>query len=84
MPMYTVYGIYNKKHQKIYIGQTVDLEMRLDQHSQKKFRGYTSRFDGAWDLIYSEETVSRADAIRREKELKSFQGRKFIKQRIPA
>lgn len=82
--MYTVYAIYNRKNQKIYIGQTVDLEVRLEQHNHKTFKGYTSRFDGLWDLIYSEEAYSRDEALKREKQLKSFRGREFIKQRIPA
>ncbi len=82
--MYTVYAIYNKEAKKFYIGQTVNLETRLERHNQKTFRGYTSRFDGLWDLIYSEEVGSRVQAIKREKQLKSFRGREFIKQRIPA
>lgn len=82
--MYTVYAIYNKKHQRFYIGQTEDLERRLEQHNNKTFRGYTSRFDGLWNLIYSEGAASRVEAIKREKQLKSFRGREFVKQFILA
>lgn len=82
--MYTVYVIYNEKHKKFYIGQTENFERRLEQHNSKTLRGYTSSFDGLWVLIYSEEVVSRVEAIKREKQLKSFRGREFIKQRIPA
>lgn len=82
--MYTVYAIYNKEAKKFYIGQTVNLEARLEQHNRKMFKGYTSRFDGLWNLIYSEEANSRIEATKREKQLKSFRGREFIKKRIPA
>lgn len=82
--MYTVYAIYNRKSQKTCIGQTVDLEIRLEQHNHKTFKGHTSRFDGLWDFIYSEEADSREKALKREKQLKSFQGREFIKKYIPA
>lgn len=82
--MYSVYAIFNKKHAKIYIGQTKDLDERIRLHKENKFIGsYTSRFDGDWTLIYSEQTLSRKNALIREKQLKSYQGRKFIKQFIP-
>lgn len=81
--MYTVYAIYNSAVDKFYIGQTADLETRLEQHNTKVFRGYTSRFDGRWVLIYSEAVPTRQEAIVRERQLKSFQGRKFVKRFIP-
>ena len=82
--MYSVYTIYNKKHNKIYIGQTKDLNERLKLHNENKFRGsYTSRFDGGWILIYSEELPQRERALKRERQLKSYQGRRFVKKFIP-
>ncbi|PIP87469.1 endonuclease [Candidatus Campbellbacteria bacterium CG22_combo_CG10-13_8_21_14_all_36_13] len=82
--MFIVYAIYNQKHNKIYIGQTKDIEDRLDLHKSKVFhKSYTSRFDGQWKLIYKEQVPDRQTALRREKELKSFRGREFIKKYIP-
>ncbi len=69
---------------KIYIGQTSNLEERLKLHNDKVFKGYTSRFDGSWIIVYSEVAVNRGEALRREKQLKSYRGRQFIKQHIPA
>lgn len=82
--MYTVYAIYNKTACKFYVGQTIDLKARFEQHNAKVFRGYTARFDGKWVLIYSEEVGTRQEALVREKQLKSFQGRQFIRNHIPA
>ena len=82
--MYYVYAIYNKKHNKIYIGQTDNLQIRLELHNRKEFiNSYTARFDGEWILIYSEETVDRKTALLREKQLKSYRGREFVKTHIP-
>ena len=82
--MYIVYSIYNKRHNKIYIGQTENLKVRLDLHNSGAFKNsYTSRFDGYWDLIYKEECDDRKSALIREKQLKSYQGRLFIKKYIP-
>lgn len=82
--MFIVYAIYNKKNDKIYIGQTQDLKQRLDLHNSGEFKNsYTSRFDGEWRLIYSEDVLSRNFAILRERQLKSHKGRDFIKTFIP-
>lgn len=82
--MYFVYAIFNRSHNKVYIGQTKNLEERIKMHNENKFRNsYTSRFSGSWELIYSEGKNSRSESLKREKQLKSFQGRKFIKRYIP-
>ena len=78
--MYSVYAIYNMQHGKIYIGQTENLQSRLALHKEKIFQNsYTSRFDGEWILIYSEHVTTRSEALKREKQLKSYRGREFIK-----
>ena len=82
--MFTVYALYNNKHKKIYIGQTDDLPARLVMHQNKIFiNSYTYRFDGNWRLIYKEEVESRQLALIREKQLKSYRGREFVKSFIP-
>lgn len=77
-----VYSIYNKNCNKFYIGQTKDLDKRIFLHNNKVFKGYTSKFEGSWKVIYKEIFDNRGDALKREKQLKSFQGRKFIKSII--
>jgi len=82
--MFYLYAIYNKKSNKMYIGQTENIEERLKLHNDKTFKAsYTSRFDGEWQLIYQEEVATRHQALMREKQLKSFRGREFVKQFIP-
>ncbi|MEK7494180.1 MAG: GIY-YIG nuclease family protein [Patescibacteria group bacterium] len=81
--MFIVYAIYNQKHHKIYIGQTESLLERLQLHNEHTLGGYTSRFDGEWVLVYSENVETRKDAIAREKQLKSYRGREFVRKYIP-
>ncbi len=84
MGLMYVYAIYNRKNDKIYIGQTGNLDDRLKLHSNKTFKNcYTSRFDGTWELIYKEEVKNRKEALKREKQLKSYRGREYIKNHIP-
>ena len=79
---YFVYAIYNPQNDKIYIGQTVDLVARLSQHNDSSFKKFTSRYSGNWTLVYKESFRSRSEAIKREKQLKSYQGRRFVKNKI--
>lgn len=82
--MFFVYVVWNKKHNRIYIGQTEDVDERVRLHNDHSFKGsFTSRFDGTWMLIYKENVENRNQALKREKQLKSFRGREFVKKYIP-
>ncbi len=74
--MYSTYVLYSKKFNKIYIGQTNDVERRLTEHNSGNHR-YTKRYI-PWSVIYTEKFNTRAEAMQREKELKSQKGREFI------
>ena len=73
--MYSVYILYSHQYSKIYIGYTSDLKNRLESHNVYG-KGYTARFR-PWKIIHAEEFDTKLKAIRREKELKSAQGRSF-------
>jgi putative endonuclease len=82
---YYCYAIFNSERNKIYIGQTGKLKERLERHNGKlknKSKSFTSKNSGEWKLIYQEEVFSREEAIKREKQLKSFKGREFIRNLI--
>ena len=80
--MYYVYALKSVKHNRIYIGFTIDLNARLKEHNSGKTK--STKFYGPWDLFYSEELNSRGDARKREKILKSGSGREFLKKRLTA
>ena len=81
--MFVVYAIYNRDHGKIYVGQTIDLMSRIKEHNIHQYnRAYTSRFEGEWILFYTEEFDNRGDALFREKQLKSYRGREYLKKLI--
>ena len=74
--MFYVYALYSSKFNKIYVGQTCDLENRLIEHNSG-LSFYTKRFI-PWKIIYTEEFETRREALTREKQLKSQKGREFI------
>ncbi len=79
--MFYVYVIQSRSSDKIYIGQTIDLEKRIRQHNdpENNFSLYTKKNKGPWELVYKEDVATRRDALRREKYLKSSRGRSYIK-----
>ena len=82
---YHVYAIKNEQSGKIYIGHTSDLDKRFQRHNgllPNKVSSFTSKNKGVWVVVYSEEHSDRISARAREKELKSFCGREFIRDKI--
>ena len=78
---YIVYGLYSEKFDKIYIGYSSNIEARLFSHNSLRNKGWTKHFQ-PWELIYTEELETKAEAMKRESQLKSAQGRIFIRSRI--
>ena len=67
-----VYVLRIKKSGRYYIGQTQDLTKRLEKHSLGKTKSMKNR--GEFDVVYVEKCSSRADAMRREKQIKRYKG----------
>ncbi len=77
--MYTVYVIRGDSG-LIYIGHTQDLAKRLVEHRQGKSK-WTKR-DKGWEVLHREEYSTRAEAMRREKWLKSGVGREWLQKKL--
>lgn len=83
--MFTVYAIVSESTDKIYIGQTINLAERLKQHNANDLTHlgqFTKQNKGPWTLAHKEEFETRTEALKREKQLKSYRGRQFIKNLI--
>ncbi len=72
-----VYVLHSQKYDKIYIGMTSNLESRLFAHNNLP-SGWTKNYR-PWKLIHSEQFAEKSDALKRENELKSHQGRNYIR-----
>lgn len=75
--MFTVYILYSKKYDKIYVGYTSDLKARFLSHNVFGTKGWTIKFR-PWEVIYTEIFENKGEAMRRERELKSAKGREWI------
>ncbi len=82
--MFTVYILYSETADRYYIGHTQDLTKRIGSHnSQDNINGIYTRKNGPWKLVYSESDFTvRADAMKREKQIKAWKSRKKIVELI--
>ncbi len=73
---FTVYILYSKAIDQYYVGQTEDLADRLHRHCS----GYSQSTKKAtdWVLYHQEEYATRAEAMQRERYIKSRKSRKYI------
>jgi putative endonuclease len=78
--MYYTYVLYSKKDEKFYTGFTQDLKLRFDQHN--KGRVESTRDRRPLELVYYEACLNRNDATHREKYLKTYHGKAYIKKRL--
>ena len=78
--MYYTYVLQSKKDDKFYVGFTKDLKLRFDKHSKGKVESTRDR--RPLNLIYYEACLNQEDAANREKHLKSYHGRMFLKNRL--
>jgi putative endonuclease len=74
--MFYVYLLHSAADSGLYIGFSTDLRRRLTEH--KKGASQATSHRGPWNLIYYEAYVEQADALGRERYLKSGGGRKFL------
>jgi putative endonuclease len=78
---YTVYILYSFALDKFYIGYTGDeISIRLSKHNAYH-KGFTGR-QNDWMIKYTEEYESKAEAIKREKQIKGWKSRVKIQKLI--
>jgi len=63
-----------------YVGFTKDLKLRFEKHSKGHVESTRDR--RPLKLVYYEGCLSQADATKREKYLKSYHGRMFLRGRL--
>lgn len=78
--MYYTYVLQSLKDEGFYVGFTQDLKLRFEGH--KKGQVDSTRDRRPFELIYYEACQNQADAIKREKYLKSYHGKMYLRKRL--
>ncbi len=80
--LYHLYILRSEVSGRYYVGQTGRLTSRLAEHNSNCSKALKNR--GPWKLIYSEPYESRAEAVRRERQIKSWKDRSMIERLVGA
>jgi putative endonuclease len=70
--MFTAYILFSKKLGKYYIGSTRDFKTRIRRHNSGRVK--FTKYGRPWVLAHKEEFQTRAEAYKREREIKSYKG----------
>ena len=74
------YVLFSDSDFELYTGSTADLRARFRQHVEGQVRSTAGR--RPLRLIYYEACVSRSDAFRRERFLKTGKGKRYLRNRL--
>jgi putative endonuclease len=80
MQFYYVYVLKSEKDGKYYTGYTQNLKLRFEQHQKGEVSSTKHR--RPLSLIYFEGCLNQQDATHREKYLKTYYGKMFLKNRL--
>ena len=78
--MFYVYILYSKDFDRYYIGQTDNIDARIDRHNEGKVK--STKHYTPWELKYTEQFASRSEAMKREKFLKNQRNKNFYRELI--
>ena len=78
--MFYIYVLKSLKDGIRYVGSGEDYQERLRRHNKGNYRFTKGHLP--WKVVYTESYETRAEAVRREKFLKSGLGREFLNKTI--
>ena len=78
--MYFLYILNSPSRKKYYIGYTSNPDARLIKHNSKH-KGFTHGVKD-WEIVYTEQFQTKQEAMKREKQIKSWKNRQLIEALI--
>jgi putative endonuclease len=78
---YWVYILHSQTSNRHYCGYSNDVERRLKQHNDPAYQlsKTTKRFQGPWNLVWTQECPTRGKAMDLEKKIKKRGISRFLK-----
>jgi putative endonuclease len=78
--MFYTYVLQSTKDVNFYVGFTKNLKLRFEQHEKGLVEATVNR--RPLKLVYYEACLEQTDAVRREKYLKTYLGKMFLRNRL--
>jgi len=80
--MATVYILHSENIDSYYIGSCKHLEIRLEEHNNKKYKNsYTAKAED-WEVVFRIDELTFVQARRIERHIKNMKSRKYIQNLI--
>ena len=76
-----LYILYSAKANKFYVGSTgKEVSERIKKHNSNH-KSFTGKWND-WELVHTESYEAKEEAMKREKQIKTWKSRKMIKALI--
>jgi len=76
--MFYVYIIYSKNIDAFYVGQTMDMETRIEEHNSKFYNQASTSKANDWEIFHCIKCHTRTQAILIERHIKNMKSRKYF------
>ena len=74
-----VYILYSASTEKYYVGQTEDLNQRLEKHNSASFIDSSTKPGIPWEMYLAIECISRKQAVNIELHIKKMKSTKYYR-----
>lgn len=71
-----VYILYSASLDRFYVGQTQDLEVRLQRHNSG--RNKSTKAGVPWEMVHFGTCVDRTEAVRKETKIKNLGSKRYL------
>ena len=76
--MCTVYILYSNVSSRYYVGQTSDINQRLERHNQGRVK--STKYGIPWEVVLQLDVSKRSEAMILEKQIKKRGARRYIEK----
>ena len=76
--MRTVYILYSNTSSRYYVGQTSDIDQRLERHNQGRVK--STKYGIPWGIVLQLDVSTRSEAMILEKQIKKRGARRYIEK----
>ena len=76
--MCTVYILYSNTSSRYYVGQTSDINQRLERHNQGRVK--STKHGIPWEIFLQLDVSTRSEAMILEKQIKKRGARRYIEK----
>ena len=71
-----VYILFSEQRSRYYVGQTADIDKRLERHNQGKVP--STKYGVPWELVLQQEVSDLSEAVLLERKIKKRGAKRYI------